>query len=270
MKRLIFSCAAALALISASIAPEAAQGAAQDSTLVFDPLIDGCAVALGAGGSLGTKIALGSGASDFKAPDVSGLSGFDRSLSFPYSRVLDKASLCVEGTALLYPALFALIGEKDEYLGAAASYAEAMLYTYAAKNCLKYLFPKARPYAYYASGLSGDLLEEADESFPSGHTALAFAAATSFAVMSLKAAGGEPATPWLVAGAYALAAGEGALRVACGEHFVSDVAAGAALGAGIGYLVTSSHLRPRNKAAGETKGLSAGLTGAGLVVRIAM
>jgi hypothetical protein len=51
---------------------------------------------------------------------------------------------------------------------------------------------------------------------------------------------------------------------------VSDVAAGAALGAGIGYLVTSAHLRPRNKAAGETKGLSAGLTGAGLVVRIAM
>jgi undecaprenyl-diphosphatase len=266
MKRLIFCCAAALALIPASFA----QGAAQDATLVFDPLIDGCALALGAGGSLGTKLALDSGASDFKSPDASELSAFDRSLSFPYSGALDRASLCVEGASLLYPALFALIGQREEYLGAAASYAEALLYTYAAKNCIKYFFPKARPYAYYSSALPGELLEDADESFPSGHAALAFAAATSFAVMSLRAAGDAPATPWLVAGAYVLAAGEGALRVASGEHFAGDVVAGAALGAGIGYLATSLHLRPRGGPGGEEKGLSAGLSARGLVLRIAL
>jgi membrane-associated phospholipid phosphatase len=266
MKRLILGCAAALALISVSIAP----GAAQEATLVFDPLIDGCALALGAGGSLGTKLALGGGASNFVAPDASELSGLDRELSFPYSSSLDKASLGVEGVILLYPALFALIGEREEYPGAAASYAEALLYTYAAKNCIKYLFPKARPYTYHDSDLSGELLEEATESFPSGHTALAFAAATSFAVMSLRAAQDAPATPWLVAGAYVLAAGEGALRVACGEHFLGDVAAGAALGAGIGYLATTLHLRPRSGAGGEAKGLSAGLSGSGFVLRIAL
>jgi len=81
MKRLIFCCAAALALISASIA----QGAAQEATLAFDPLIDGCALALGAGGSLGTKLALGDRPLDFKAPDASELSGLDRELSFPYT-----------------------------------------------------------------------------------------------------------------------------------------------------------------------------------------
>jgi len=69
MKRLIFCCAAALALIPASFA----QGAAQDATLVFDPLIDGCALALGAGGSLGTKLALDSGARLGEAAGISAL-----------------------------------------------------------------------------------------------------------------------------------------------------------------------------------------------------
>lgn len=257
---------AALALVCA--APSASF--AEPALASFSPAWDGAALALGAGASIASELALGGGSGGFDKPDPAGLSGFDRALSFPYSEGLDKVSLGVEAASLLYPALFCLVADEGDRLPAAAAYAEALLYTFAAKNCLKALFPKARPYAYYEEGLSGELLEEADESFPSGHSALAFAAATSFAVLALRAAPADSRTPWLVAGAYLLASGEGALRVASGEHFLSDVAAGAALGAGIGYLAASLRLRPRAGAQGSGEGVAALVSADALMLRIAL
>src|SRR2546425_141760 len=76
-------------------------------------------------------------------------------------------------------------------------------------------------------------------SFPSGHAALAFAAATSYTVV----AGGErlPHRTRNAVLLYAGAVGIAALRVAGGKHFPTDVAGGAALGAGIGWLVGAIH-----------------------------
>jgi membrane-associated phospholipid phosphatase len=58
--------------------------------------------------------------------------------------------------------------------------------------------------------------------FPSGHTAAAFALATSL--------GDDAGKPWLRVGLYALATGTAWARVAEEEHWVSDVLAGAAIG----------------------------------------
>ena len=149
------------------------------------------------------------------------------------------------------------------------SYAEALAWTYAAKDLVKFLIPKARPYAYRSENLSKDLLKEADESFPSGHTALAFCAATSFAVLALELDGDDPTTPWLVAGGYAVATAAGALRVVSGEHFISDVAAGALLGSAIGYVATAAHIRPAGRE-GESLTIQAfpGAVGPTLSMRI--
>src|SRR3989454_1234564 len=76
-------------------------------------------------------------------------------------------------------------------------------------------------------------------SFPSGHAALAFAAATSYTVLA-----GRERLPHRTRNAvllYAGAVGISALRVAGGKHFPTDVAGGAALGAGIGWLVATIH-----------------------------
>jgi len=66
------------------------------------------------------------------------------------------------------------------------------------------------------------------KSFPSGHTTLAFATATSIALQCKK---------WYITvPAYAWAASVGYSRMRLGRHYPSDVATGAALGIATGYL----------------------------------
>lgn len=171
------------------------------------------------------------------------LSAADKATAFPYDEKLDKASLGLVGITALMPASLALVCDGDLALPAATAYAEAMALTFASKELLKKAFPRSRPYSYRASTLEGELLDEAEESFPSGHAALAFCAATSLATLAIEYAADKKATPWLIAGGYSLAIGTSALRVASGCHYVSDVAAGAILGSGIGWLVTRANIR---------------------------
>jgi membrane-associated phospholipid phosphatase len=102
-------------------------------------------------------------------------------------------------------------------------------------NWSKVAFHRPRPYRYVAAAGSGGAAESG-LSFPSGHTSAAFAAA--FAYWSIQArrgtaAGKAPRIATLVA----LAAATGVLRVVAREHFPTDVVAGAALGAAIGWTV---------------------------------
>jgi membrane-associated phospholipid phosphatase len=213
------------------------------ATVALDPVLDGLALSAGIGAALAAEFLIDPPAAPLGRPDASSIPGIDSLACLPYDRGLDAASEVFQYGAMLWPACFALIGEKGELLPAAAVCAESLAWTYAAKEAAKALFPRTRPYAYADGELSGDLLEEARESFPSGHTALAFSAATSFAVLALETAPDDPATPWLVGGGFAAATGVAALRVASGNHFITDVAAGAALGSLIGWTVAALHLR---------------------------
>ena len=86
---------------------------------------------------------------------------------------------------------------------------------------------------FYTSA-AGDIdPAEIRPSFPSGHTAVAFALATSYVL-----SGAAPTGVAKVA-AVALATVVATLRVASGQHFPSDVAAGAAVGVGSALLVHS-------------------------------
>ncbi|MDE6151354.1 MAG: phosphatase PAP2 family protein [Prevotella sp.] len=72
-------------------------------------------------------------------------------------------------------------------------------------------------------------------SFPSGHAATAFAAATV-----LHKEYGLTRSPWFSVGGYAVATGTSVLRVAHNRHWVSDVVAGAGIGilsAELGYFI---------------------------------
>lgn len=217
--------------------------AAPRATVALDPIRDGIALAAGIGAALAAELLIDPPAAPLEGPDASSIPGIDSIARLGYDRGLDAASEVLQYGAMIWPACFALIGERDELLPAAAACAESLAWTYAAKETAKALFPRSRPYAYADGELAGDLAEEARESFPSGHTALAFSAATSFAVLALETAPDDPATPWLVGGGFAAATGVAALRVASGNHFITDVAAGAALGSLIGWTVASLHLR---------------------------
>lgn len=83
--------------------------------------------------------------------------------------------------------------------------------------------------------------------FPSIHTASAFGVATVYTLETHRRARGGT---WIVAPiAYALAAGPGLSRMYTGQHWASDILAGAAMGALAGALVVryNHDVRPGNK-----------------------
>jgi undecaprenyl-diphosphatase len=97
---------------------------------------------------------------------------------------------------------------------------------------LKDLFDRARP-PEADPGLGSLVAIPTNPSFPSGHAATAFAAATAIAILSPRV------RPYALGIAAAVALSRVYLRV----HFPLDVAAGAALGAAIGALAAWTALR---------------------------
>jgi membrane-associated phospholipid phosphatase len=121
-------------------------------------------------------------------------------------------------------------GDEKGALQAGGSVAGAQLVTFA----LKEAFPELRP-------------DGSDrKSFPSGHTSMAFAAASSLYRRQGKSVG----VP-----ALAVAAFVGLARVKADKHHWYDVLAGAGIGAASGFLITN---KPERKTAlipwGDTKG----------------
>ena len=96
--------------------------------------------------------------------------------------------------------------------------------TYVVQQRVKPLFRRVRPFVNREARVVG--IRPPDHSFPSGHTASSFAAATALAFFYPKAA---PVV-------YTLAAGVGVSRVHLGLHFPSDAAVGGFIGVGIGAL----------------------------------
>lgn len=92
---------------------------------------------------------------------------------------------------------------------------------------LKYSINRARPYEQYPT-LIHPYQVDADPSFPSGHTSIAFATAASLSIHCKK---------WyVVVPAYAWATSVGYSRMYLGQHYPTDVLAGAAIGVGSAYL----------------------------------
>jgi undecaprenyl-diphosphatase len=91
----------------------------------------------------------------------------------------------------------------------------------------KYAINRERPYEKYGSIYPYDASEKG-KSFPSGHTSTVFALAASLSI--------EYPKWYVVVPAYVYAASVGYSRLYLGEHYPSDVLAGAALGVGSAYL----------------------------------
>lgn len=127
------------------------------------------------------------------------------------------AAMALTGLAAHRPALM------RSSLRVASSLVLAASITTAAKVSLGRLRPSAERDADDFKLFSGH------DSFPSGHTTMAFALAVSLA--------NEIHRPWATAGLLTLAAGTGWSRIYVNQHWLSDVAAGAAVGTTAAQLI---------------------------------
>lgn len=109
---------------------------------------------------------------------------------------------------------------------------EAGVYATLLTNVTKGVVGRVRPYRdegpFTFRPFSGT------KSFPSGHTALAFALVTPWVVYY--------PSPWTY-GLFAVSAGTAVARLSMERHWVTDVLAGAALGTLTGYWLARRHLR---------------------------
>jgi undecaprenyl-diphosphatase len=117
--------------------------------------------------------------------------------------------------------LAVLGGPRGRRAGAATAVA-SLAATYVVQTRVKPIFRRVRPFVNREARVVG--IRPADHSFPSGHTASSFAAATALAFFYPKAA------PL----AYGVATAVGVSRVHLGVHFPSDAAVGGVIGIGIG------------------------------------
>lgn len=112
-------------------------------------------------------------------------------------------------------------GSRGRRAGLATAFA-SLAATYVVQTRVKPLFRRVRPFVNREARVVG--IRPTDHSFPSGHTASSFAAATALAFFYPKAA---PV-------AFTVATGVGLSRVHLGVHFPSDAAVGGVIGIGIG------------------------------------
>ena len=174
------------------------------------------------------------------------VNAFDRRQMYEYSKPLDITSdIALYG--LMAAPLVSLTGNLNNgnaWATYGAMYAESVLLTFGTCEFFKNSTARYRPYCYFGDVPSG---KETDyfKSFPSRHTAFAFMSAGFFTSTFFTE---YPDSPWkipLSAASYSLAAGVGLSRIFSGNHFISDVLAGAALGSAFGYLVPRLHLRKK-------------------------
>ena len=149
-------------------------------------------------------------------------------LNVALSRAGTTAALLTMGTA----AAGRLVCEWPDAFSAVSTSSAVIASAYVARSYLKALLRRTRPSVVLA-GPVDDLDDR--QSFPSGHTLLAWACVGDALVGTVRGT----TDPWLLATVTVEAVVVSCLRVAAGEHYPGDVIAGAVLGLAVGSIVSA-------------------------------
>lgn len=173
---------------------------------------------------------------------VAAVSALDRRSSnyiqseFGNSRLLGAANEVgnFDYIAPLSAALFgtSLLTDRHKFQDAAFTSLQSLLYTYISVYTLKYAFARERP-SQNNSPYAFNFFDRNAASFPSGHSSNAFALVVPWAFYY----------PGVITySMLALPVGTAVARISKGEHWLSDVYAGALIGAFWGYRLSKQHL----------------------------
>lgn len=178
---------------------------------------------------------------------LSSINSFDRWAARPYSKTLHITGTVTEVISMAAPlALFAT--DKSEWGVWAVMYAESLLWANGIKEAIKFSVKRERPYMYF-DGAPQNKVDDGDylKSFPSGHTTMAFNGAVFLSYTFSKY---FPESKWkipVIAGSMSFAVATGIQRILSGNHFITDVLAGAAIGSFTGFMVPFLHTLPKSK-----------------------
>lgn len=151
------------------------------------------------------------------------INGWDGKFIRNYNKVISRSEPYLAVGVPVAMALTAWIKDDKDLLKDALYVGTSVAGTFIVTYGMKYLVGRDRPYERYPDRVHPYSIEHSP-SFPSGHTATAFALATSLSIRYPK---------WYVIAPTALwACSVGISRMNEGVHYPSDVLAGAALGAG--------------------------------------
>lgn len=207
-------------------------------------------LAAGAIGLLAAGSAVGNNqhpltADEVAALDPASVNPFDRSATSNWSPDAASASDILVNTLILAPvALMVTRPGSRAPLTLAVMYAESYVVANGVTGLLKPTVERIRPYAYNEDPdipLEKKTSKSAVRSFPSGHTTQAFTAAVFLNVVYGRLHPNSSLRPWLWAGSLAAAGTVGYLRYSSGNHFPTDVIAGAAIGGLSGWAVPRLH-----------------------------
>lgn len=174
----------------------------------------------------------------------------DRWLEGNYSEDAITHSYIPFGVAFAAPALL-LFDDKinDDAALVMGLYLESLSTTAALYTITAGLVNRSRPYVYNEGEivLGKRLKNNGQRSFYSGHVAATASASFLTAKVFNDYHPDSPALPYVWAGAAILPASVGYFRIKAGQHFLTDVLLGYALGAGAGILIPELHKTKNEK-----------------------
>lgn len=161
----------------------------------------------------------------------------DRSAMFEYSASMDSICDILFYSSLLLPASTLISADLEGALEVGVMFFEAMALTWGTKDIIKNSVVRYRPYTYFSAPVDDDYMD----SFPSGHTAASFAVSSFTSYVFSEMYPDSKAKIPVVAGSFTISTAMAVLRVLSGNHYITDVLSGAAIGALFGVGVPLLH-----------------------------
>jgi membrane-associated phospholipid phosphatase len=239
---LLLEAAEAPGLSDRSTDAPAAADSPRGSVYVLHPWTDG--VLLGA--TTVSWIVLSVAGPSLVAPpcpcDPSQVPAFDRVALHWHSQTADVLSNVTEVLALVAPVAVDIVdvGFGQALFEDMVVYGEVLAISGTATEAAKYGVQRPRPYVYGSISTAVLGSPASYTSFFSGHVTVTFGALTTMA-MTESLRHGPTVWPWLLLGL--VGASVAVERVLAGQHFPTDVLAGAVVGVGTGVLVPWLHRR---------------------------
>lgn len=168
---------------------------------------------------------------------------FDRGATFNYSKQVTEASYALVGVVVAAPLGLLLDHDvKDSWKTYSLMYMETVAFAVIIPAFAKGTAERIRPFVYNPDvAASTRMTNDPRGSFFSRHTTMAFASAVFLSTVHDAYHPGSASSPYIWAGSLLAATAVGVMRVESGDHFPTDVIAGAAVGSAIGYVIPRMH-----------------------------